>query len=98
DAGNALPSQSRLGFAAAVLGAGHQRATRRFDPANDTEEVGTPTDELVARIGPQRSGMTQKENRLEQAGLARGVVTQDACAVGIEFQPCVFDTPKILDL
>ncbi len=47
--------------------------------------------------GPERPATTQNEQRLEQAGLARGIGTTDQVAAGVQLQLGSHDAAEVLD-
>ena len=54
------------------------------DPAFDTGEVVSPTDELAVGTRPMRPAPTEQRDRLEQARLPRGVGSPDQVWAGFE--------------
>src|SRR5512135_1873640 len=76
-----------------------QRARRAFcpDARRQLEGGRSIANQRLGPCCPKRSSSPQNENRLEQAGLARGVFTADQIAAVVQRELGPFDAAKILD-
>ena len=59
--------------------------------------LGAGPNQCLAACRAERPAAAQKEDRLEQAGLARGVLAGDQVAAAVEFQLRPLDAPEVLD-
>lgn len=70
----------------------------RVKAANDPQERRVMSDQLVPLRCSEGSSVPEEVDCLEKAGLARGVLSDDARRAGVERESRLLDAAKILDL
>jgi hypothetical protein len=98
DAGNPLPRQVGFRSPLAVLNAGNQRPAWRLDSADDAEKVCLGRQQLLALVRAKGTAVSEEIDCLEQARLARAILTDDARRPRIELEMSRTDAAEILDI
>ena len=97
DTRDALAGEIRASALPAVFDARDQFAARGLDASHDAQKVGLRRQQL-ALIRPERTTVREEVDRLEQAGLARAVLSDDSRCPRIELQVSSADAAEILDI